>query len=24
VPYSGYWFLTNIVRFGAGVSMTGF
>lgn len=24
VPYSGYWFLTNVVRVGAGVSMTGF
>jgi hypothetical protein len=24
VPYSGYWFLTNVVRVGAGLSLTGF
>lgn len=24
VPYSGYWFLTNVVRVGAGVSLAGF
>lgn len=24
VPYSGYWFITNVVRVGAGVSLTGF
>jgi polysaccharide biosynthesis/export protein len=24
VPYSGYWFLTNVVRVGAGLSFTGF
>lgn len=24
VPYSGYWFVTNVVRVGAGVSVTGF
>jgi hypothetical protein len=24
VPYSGYWFLTNVVRVGAGVSLSAF
>jgi hypothetical protein len=24
VPYSGFWVLTNVVRVGAGLSLTGF